>query len=87
MRIVELQRRESELPGMKAQDQELKARKMFSSSNGTKKPVQQVGSNLHLQEKGKADQSFSNAGDGSGWSVLPRQKAVGRSTLLQLYEV
>jgi hypothetical protein len=69
---------------MKAQDQELKVRKMFSSLNGTKKPVQQVGSNLRLQEKGKADQSFSNTGDGSGWSVLPRQKAVGRSTLLQL---
>jgi hypothetical protein len=40
---------------MKAQEQEFKVRKMFSSLNGTKKPVQQVGSNLRLQEKGKAD--------------------------------
>jgi hypothetical protein len=47
---------------------------MFSSSNGSKKPVQQVGSNPHLKRKTKADQSFSNVGDGASWLVHPRQK-------------
>jgi hypothetical protein len=47
---------------------------MFSSSNGSKKPVQQVSPVVLVWEKTKADHSLFYAGDGSGWSVLSPTK-------------
>jgi hypothetical protein len=37
---------------------------------------------IFLEEKNKADQSFSNAGDGSGWLVLPRQRLLAEGSFL-----